>query len=277
MATEIIDCHTHLGRNEHIRFTADELVRSMDKAGIDKSLVFAGELNDCSNAWMLEQIAPYKDRLLGVGAAHPLSPNHNKSMLSKQNEAVQLARWYQEGKIVATKFYTGYDHYYPFEMEDNNDYLMELEDVGCPAIFHSGDCLNSVKCAKLKYAHPLHIDDVAVDFPKMNFIIAHMAYPFVREAAEVCYKNDNVYSDISGFVYGDFKREDDYKFNKTVYEFTSIAGFEKLLFGTDSPISNQESYIYQMNRLADQNADKYQSEMLRPEGMTKNTKKAFKL
>lgn len=240
----IIDCHTHIGRNEHINKTVDELLCSMDDAGIDKSLVFAGELNDAPNDWVLEELKGHKDRLYMVGAAHPMSPNH-KAMSDKQNEAVKLARWYKEGKIVAVKFYTGYDHYYPWQMHDNDDYLMELEDVGCPVIFHCGDCLNSVKCAKLKYSHPLNIDDVAVDYDKMNFIIAHMGYPWYRDSAEVCYKNANVYSDISGFVYGTFSLLEDQRFRKVLSEFNEIAGDDckKLLFGSDWPISNQKSYV----------------------------------
>jgi predicted TIM-barrel fold metal-dependent hydrolase len=235
----IIDCHTHLGRNEHIKASAKDLLHSMDEVFIDKSLVFAGELNDAPNEWVLEQIAPHKDRLLGVAAAHPMK---YKRMSEVQDEVKRIVDWYGEGKIVACKFYTGYDHYYPQD-KVIEEYLMELEDVGCPAIFHSGDCLSSVQCAKLKYAHPLHIDDVAVDYPKMNFIIAHMGFPWVRDTAEVCYKNSNVYADISGFVYGNFDYSSKKKFWKVMQDFVDISSYDKLLFGTDFPISNQKSYL----------------------------------
>lgn len=264
----IIDCHTHLGRNDHINYSVEDLLTSMDNAGIDKALVFAGEIADCPNEWMLEQIAPHTDRLYGVAAAHPLNPKFKK-MSEVQNDAVKLARWYAQGKIKAVKFYTGYDHYYPFDMKDNDDYLMELADVGCPVIFHSGDCLASCKHAKLKYAHPLHIDEVAVDFPETKFIIAHMGFPWHRDAAEVCYKNPNVYADISGFVYGDFKHDEPWKFKKVISEFLDIAPVDKLLFGTDAPISNQKSYL---NALWDAWGD-----TLTPKRLSDNVKKVFKI
>lgn len=235
----IIDCHTHIGRNHHIDANVDQLLRSMDQVGIDKSLVFAGEMNDAPNEWMIDQIAPHRDRLLGVAAANPMSFT---KMDEIQDEADQIVDWYGEGKIVACKFYTGYDHYYPQD-KVIEEYLMSFEPVGLPAIFHSGDCLNSVKHAKLKFAHPLHIDEVAVDYPNMKFIIAHMGYPWQRDAAEVCYKNQNVFADISGFVYGSFDSADLDKFKKTIIEFVEIAGEKKLLFGTDWPISNQTSYL----------------------------------
>jgi uncharacterized protein len=252
----IIDAHTHLGRNEHISGTPDQLLKSMDKAGIDKAMVFAGEMNDCPNEWMLEQLAPHKDRLFGVFAVNPQLYKYDGSTFSiydkdrqvalkHDKEAIQkITDWYGEGKIVACKFYTGYDHYYPNEIMF---YLDFLNRVGCPAIFHSGDCLNSVKHAKLKYAHPLHIDEVAVEFPKINFIIAHVGFPWHRDTAEVCYKNDNVYTDISGFVYGEFTREDQTKFDHVLDDFLQIAGSDKLLFGTDWPISDQSSYVDTVN------------------------------
>ena len=276
----IIDCHTHLGRNHHIEATAKNLVLSMDEAKIDKSLVFAGMLNDAPNEWMLDQIAPYKDRLIGVAAAHPqlrlleknkphLSIYSDERQLALRNdreEIEKITNWYNEGLIKAVKFYTGYDHYYP---SDQDLYLNVLNELGCPAIFHSGDCLNTACHSKLKYALPLHIDDVAVDYPKMNFIIAHMGYPWHRDAAEVCYKNANVYADISGFVYGDFSPDDRLKFGKTIREFNDIASSEKLLFGTDSPISNQKSYV---DVLQDTIYPPY-----RPEQLSDNAKKVFKL
>lgn len=258
----IIDCHTHIGRNEHIKANTKELLSSMDKANIDKAFVFAGALNACPTDFMLEQIAPHKDRLLGVAGVHPF----DRDAQLAANEIDSLQQMFLSKQIVAAKFYLGYDHYYPNEI---GHYLSALEEVGCPAIFHCGDCLNSVKKAKLKYAHPLGVDDVAVDYPKMNFIIAHIGYPWVRDTAEVCYKNDNVYTDISGFVYGEFKGLDQIRFKQNIVEFLSISSSDKLLFGTDWPISDQKSYLRALD-------DSF-SETMTAQYLTRNVQKAFNL
>ena len=259
----IIDCHSHLGRNEHINANAQQLITSMDEAGIDKSLVFAGEINNCPNEYMLDQIAPYKDRLHGVAF---FRRKDGQGLFVSKREIENLCSLYEQKKIVAVKFYTGYDHYFPVDV---NWELSMLEEVGCPVIFHSGDCLASIKQAKLKYAHPLHIDEVAVDHPKMNFIIAHMGFPWVRDTAEVCYKNENVFTDISGYVYGNFTKADHIKFGKTLAEFTDIAPSDKLLFGTDWPISNQSSYVKEFTSDF--------GEVYGAEFMTQNVQRAFKL
>lgn len=269
----IIDSHTHLGRNNHILASVDQLLVSMDGARIDQALVFAGDLNDAPNNWTQEQIKPHRDRLKMVACANPLKWDTYAWL---EQDASKLADMYQAGEIVAVKFYTGYDHYFPND-KVMEYYLSHLEDVGCPAIFHMGDCLNSVKAAKLKYAQPLHIDDVAVDYPGMSFIIAHVGYPWVRDTAEVCYKNSNVYTDISGFVYGKFQREDQLKFEKMLNEFLSISGTDKLLFGTDWPICDQNSYRESLEWVQNCCLDSKVGQCLTAEYMSKNVQRAFNL
>lgn len=262
----IIDCHTHLGRNEHINASVEQLIASMDKAHIDKSLVFSGEINDCSISYLLDQVKPYKDRLYAVAG---VDYTKCKSPGDWIDYAKYLVSLYDARAIVAVKFYVGYDHYYPYDFV-NKVVLSCLQKVGCPVIFHSGDCLNSVKKAKLKYSHPLHIDEVAVDFPDINFIIAHMGFPWHRDAAEVCYKNSNVYADISGFVYGSFDPHSKMNFIEVLGDFLKISTKDKLLFGTDWPICDQASYKETISDLT-------QYFGVTPTVLTENTKKAFRL
>ncbi len=47
------------------------------------------------------------------------------------------------------------------------------------------------------------VDDVAVDHPDVRFVLAHFGNPWLVDAAEVVYKNDNVWADLSGLIVGD--------------------------------------------------------------------------
>ena len=231
----IIDCHTHLGNNEHINYSADQLIHSMDKAKIDKSLVYAGSLFNCSNEDMLAQIEPYKDRLAGVISFEIC---HNMEL----HKIVNLLYSAKKNNIYGVKIYSGYDWWYP-----NCDFIKKIigatSEYNIPVIFHCGDFLKSYKKAKLKYAQPIMIDELAVDFPTQKIVIGHMAYPWHRACAEVVSKNDNVYADISGFCYGDFSWQEEKRYRSVLEEFIDVAGSsDKLLFGSDAPISNQESY-----------------------------------
>lgn len=258
----IYDCHTHIGRNKHINSSIKDLLNSMDRANISKSLVFAGKLNDVDNEYLLKEIKNHRDRLYAVAAFHPYDTEIETSILKKCIE---------ERQFVAVKFYLGYDHWYP---NDSRIYEMLnfINEHKVAAIFHCGDCLNSVKAAKLKYSHPLNIDDPATDFPNINFIIAHMGNPWILDTAQVCYKNDNVYTDISGYVYNNFSEEMKKCFHEDISHFLKICSKpEKLLFGTDFPISNQKSYVETINDYFCQYGQ------INPELMTDNVKKAFNL
>jgi uncharacterized protein len=44
---------------------------------------------------------------------------------------------------------------------------------------------------RLKYSNPIHLDDVAADFPEMTIIIAHPSWPWQDEALSVCLHKPN--------------------------------------------------------------------------------------
>jgi uncharacterized protein len=103
------------------------------------------------------------------------------------------------GRVRALKAYLGYLHYGP----DHPNYTPYYELAArhdLPVVFHAGDTYSPR--AKLRFAHPLAVDDVAVDHPRVRFVIAHCGNPWLLEAAEVVYKNINVWADLSGLAVG---------------------------------------------------------------------------
>jgi len=236
----IYDTHVHLGKNALANKSAAELLHSMNLAHIDKACVFAGVINDCSNEWLLEEVKPHRDRLIAIGSVSPLLPD--------QPSLAQLEEWLATGTIAGLKFYVGYEHFYPGD-DVLAPYLALLSTFKRPAIFHSGDLYNKAVGAKLKYAHPLAIDDAAVAFPDLPIVIAHMGYPWVTDAAQVCSKNANVYTDLSGLVYESFTERDIARTERLLQTFLEISTPDKLLFGTDWPISDQQNYVESIQRV----------------------------
>ncbi len=139
-----------------------------------------------------------------------------------------------------------------------------------PVIFHSGDTLAGyVANPKIKYSHPIHIDEVATDFPKLKIIIAHMGNPWLVDCAEVLYKNPNVYADISGLVVGkDLKTPYGKLMKRRIEELIAYVGSDKLLYGTDWPLCPMKEYLRFVNALRISKAAK---EKL----FSQNAKKAF--
>lgn len=244
----IIDAHTHVGFGKAIRQRAKGLVAQLDRAHVDKAMVFAGAINDCTNEALLGEIAPYKGRLYGVGSVSPDGPKAYRPSVPSMDA------WLKRGDLRAIKFYLGYESFYPSDSR-LRPYLRLLQKHGRPAIFHSGDTYNVVRGAKLKYAHALHVDDLAAEMPDLKIIIAHLGSPWIIDAAQVCYKNENVYADCSGFVYGDFSPKKRAEFMEVWKEFERVSESNgRILFGSDWPISDIQGYVEVVRALAGHHA-----------------------
>ena len=52
---------------------------------------------------------------------------------------------------------------------------------------------------KLKYGQPMLVDEIAADFPEINFILAHPSWPWTDESLSMALHKANVYIDLSGW------------------------------------------------------------------------------
>lgn len=142
------------------------------------------------------------------------------------------------------KVYLGYVHKFAYDKSYRPFYrLAEKYDV--PVVFHTGDTYS--KKAKLKFADPLTIDEVAVDFPKTTFVMAHLGNPWIDSAMEVTYKNSNVYVDVSALLIGDTLKNPEAVEGMVVQPikkaFAYVGDAEKFLFGSDWPLASIEDSV----------------------------------
>ena len=146
------------------------------------------------------------------------------------------------GRIKGLKIYLGYFPFFP-DAPVYRGYYRLAEEFHIPIIFHSGDTESSN--GKLKYAHPLGIDEVAVEYRKAKFLIAHLGNPWLIDAAEVVSKNENVFADLSGFVAGsdDYNYVLKYQLPRIKEAVEWIDNPSRLLYGSDWPLTPMEEYI----------------------------------
>lgn len=148
-------------------------------------------------------------------------------------------------KYGCVKIYLGYVHRYAYDKSYEPFYrLAQKYDV--PVVFHTGDT-DSAK-AKLKYADPLTIDEVAVDYPNVRFVIAHCGNPWIESAAEVTYKNPNVYIECSALLTGNLdqmpkEKVEVYVVRPIAWLFGYLEDPSKLMFGTDWPLTTIKPYV----------------------------------
>jgi hypothetical protein len=154
--------------------------------------VLSAEPDDPLGVAMTLRIADRVPGLHAIGVADPRrsDPEHLE----------RVERQLESGRVKGFKAYLGYLHHGPASPGYAPYYRLAAR-YQIPVIFHSGDTYAA--SAKLKYAHPLLIDEVAVDYPDTRFVIAHGGCPWFLDAAEVVYKNANVWADLSGIFVGD--------------------------------------------------------------------------
>ncbi|HXV87192.1 MAG TPA: amidohydrolase family protein, partial [Gemmatimonadales bacterium] len=105
----------------------------------------------------------------------------------------------RSGRFRCLKIYLGYTYHYAYDPGYAPVYRLAAQ-FDVPVVFHTGDTYSAR--GKLKYADPLTVDEVAVEHPDVRFVIAHAGYPWIQSAAEVAYKNPNVFLEASAFMLG---------------------------------------------------------------------------
>lgn len=100
---------------------------------------------------------------------------------------------------------------------------------GLPILFHQG--ASPVRDAPLRFAHPLVMDEVAIRFPELRVVMAHMGHPWQRDTIVTIRKHPHVYADVSGLFYRPWS------FYEGMRLATEWGVLGKLLFGSDFPIA----------------------------------------
>lgn len=101
---------------------------------------------------------------------------------------------------------------------------------GLPVLLHMGTTF--IQKAPLKYARPAMLEEVALKYPDLKIIVAHMGHPWMEEAIVLVRKQANVYTDISALHYRPWQF---YNGLIAAQEYTST---HKLLFGSDFPFTD---------------------------------------
>jgi predicted TIM-barrel fold metal-dependent hydrolase len=171
--------------------------------------------------------------------------------LHENDKVEKVEKGIKEGRFQCIKVYLGYVPKWATDPFYRGFYRL-AERYQLPVVFHTGDTHD--KMAKVKFADPLQIDEVAVEYPKVKFVIAHMGNPWFNSAAEVVYKNDNVYVDVSGLLLGDISHMSAEDLDELVIKpvrwfYSYVENPKKFLFGSDWPLVEMDPYIDLMKKI----------------------------
>ena len=115
-----------------------------------------------------------------------------------------------------------------------------IAEYNLPAIFHTGHSgigtgMKGGGGVKLKYGQPMLVDEIAADFPEINFILAHPSWPWTDESLSMALHKANVYIDLSGWSPKYFPEQ--------IIRYANTQLKEKMVFGSDFPLIRPEAWL----------------------------------
>ena len=151
---------------------------------------------------------------------------------------------------VGIKFYMGYQNVYLYDAR--HEPLFELAKAyDVPVAMHSGETANHH--GRLRYAHPLTVDEAASEHPDVRFVICHVGNPWIPDAIEVASKNENVFIDFSGLWEHRLtpKREREIaafrQYVRMWLEYHEL--WDKIMYGSDWPLVNIPDNIRNLGKI----------------------------
>lgn len=238
----MIDAHLHLSERKDdlliryakrngLRYTLQELLGLMEENGVERGLLLSPLVEGgvpLPNPRIVELCRRSGGRLSPVFTVEPRP--------DKVREAVSLAKQ-SRNEVKAFKVMLGYAKV--FANDPVFDRLYQYAEAeGLPVLFHTGD--TATADGSLVHSHPLTLDALANERPGLKVVACHFGNPWFDDVAELLYKHENVYADLSGLVVGGSKYELAYtrwlaaKIGEAVH---FSGGAEKVIFGTDYPVT----------------------------------------
>jgi uncharacterized protein len=207
-----------------------------DAAPFDRVLVF-GLKARLTGYWVPDDyvarfVARAPDKLVGLASCDPTQPGYLEE-LHRAVDELHLAG------VKMGPIYAGFD---PRDARCDAVYRY-CQDRGLPILFHTGTTYN--RAARLGYSRPWLFDEVAIRYPDLRMVLAHVAHPFCEECLVVVRKHPHVYADISALYYRPWQ------FYNMLIAAQEYRVMHKLLFGTDYPFTTARDSLAGLRQVND--------------------------
>jgi len=237
-----VDAHLHLTRwwpdlahtayRADLDYTVGGLLHEMDANGIDFGLVIQVYEAPSPGEALAESRSAF---VASGGRLRPVvtvDPTRGESWVREA-----IAAWENEDHLAGIKLFPGYLPFYPHDPR-----LAPLYEFAhrrnLPVLVHQGDTLD--RKGLIKFARPIELDEVAVRYPDVRFVLCHLGNPWMDEAAEVVYKDENVYADTSGLLAHPsapyFDRMLAQARQRVMQSIVAIGSCDRILYGSDWPL-----------------------------------------
>jgi predicted TIM-barrel fold metal-dependent hydrolase len=155
-------------------------------------------------------------------------------------DAVDLARRaIEEHGVRGFKFHPSMQEFDPNDPMAYPLYEV-IEGAGAVALFHTGHTgigagMPGGGGIRLSHSRPMLVDDVSVDFPELEIILAHPSFPWQDEALSMAMHKPKIHLDLSGWSPKYFPAR--------LVRYASTMLQDKVLFGSDFPLITPDRWL----------------------------------
>jgi uncharacterized protein len=157
----------------------------------------------------------------------------------KPDAVAEAKRLIRDHAVRGFKFHPNIQAFFP---DDRSVYPLyeAIAEAGLPALFHTGHSgigtgLPGGGGVRLKYSNPMHLDDVAADFPELTIVMAHPSFPWQDEAISIALHKQQVYIDLSGWS--------PKYFSPNLISYANTLLRDRVLFGSDFPLITPDRWL----------------------------------
>ena len=153
--------------------------------------------------------------------------------------AREARRLIEEQGVKGFKFHPTVQDFLPYDRMAWPIYEV-IAEYKIPAIFHSGHSGigSGMRCGgglRLQNSNPMLLEDVAIDFPDIQIVVAHPSWPWQDEALSLALHKPNVWIDLSGWSPKYFPPQ--------LVQYANTLLADRMLFGSDYPLITPDRWM----------------------------------
>jgi predicted TIM-barrel fold metal-dependent hydrolase len=242
----IVDCHTHVW--EYPAHISDQFIndaRAVAGAGyndiavrldhhwssmapVDRAIVLGFRARHVGvlvpNDYVAQYVGQHPEKLIGFCSVDP----------GDDDAVEQLEHAVKRLGLRGLKLGPIYQNIHPSDPRLAR-LLGRAEELDIPVLMHQGTtfCCN----VSLEVANPVLLQPIAIRFPRLRLVIAHLGHPWIGETIVLIRKHPNLFADISALHYRPWQ------FYNALVTAQEYGVLDRLLFGSDYPFTTPGATI----------------------------------